>query len=414
MDIIQSLDQLDERLAACDAAASDAELRRIFSTFRMEPEPSDLDPFCDAYLAEQMKLYKRIAGKDYSFLNEVSTFDVEAAVRRPFPFITQNAEVTGNQLLAIGSLLRRLDVPVGGRILEFGPGWGNTTLAMAMCGFSVTAVDIEKNFCELIQRRAEQHSVSIEVVHGDFMWAESVEEPYDAAVFFECFHHCADHMRLLRALGSAVKPEGAIYFAGEPIDTSFPMPWGLRMDGESLWAIRKNGWLELGFRDDYFSRALRSLGWDAIKHASGDHFGANVWEAKRVNRFSVSIPADTRMLTIVGVQDARGITVETASDGWAFYGPYVRVPAGQWVATATFDSEYRPVGRGMVDVCHGADVKRVAAMEIDFAHMGVSSIELAFELDEAVTQLQMRFLCIEGVSFRLKHFELRAASGLRS
>src|SRR4051812_1444074 len=114
MHIIQSLDQLDERLAACDAAASDAELRQIFSTFRMVPEPSNLDPFCDAYLEEQMKFYKRIAGKDYSFLNEVSTFDVEAAVRKPFPFVTQSAEVTGNQLIAIGNLLRRLDVPAGG------------------------------------------------------------------------------------------------------------------------------------------------------------------------------------------------------------------------------------------------------------------------------------------------------------
>ena len=65
---------------------------------------------------------------------------------------------------------------------------------------------------------------------------------------------------LLRALRQAVMPEGRIFFGGEPITADFPMPWGLRLDGNSLWAIRKNGWLELGFREDYFARALAETG----------------------------------------------------------------------------------------------------------------------------------------------------------
>ena len=85
----------------------------------------------------------------------------------------------------------------------------------------------------------------VNAVNADFMWAETVEDPFDAAVFFESFHHCSDHMRLLRALRQAVKPDGRAYFAAEPILPDFPIPWGLRMDGESLWAIRSNGWMEL-------------------------------------------------------------------------------------------------------------------------------------------------------------------------
>jgi predicted O-methyltransferase YrrM len=29
------------------------------------------------------------------------------------------------------------------RVVEFGPGWGNSTLTMAMAGLDVTAVDVE-------------------------------------------------------------------------------------------------------------------------------------------------------------------------------------------------------------------------------------------------------------------------------
>jgi hypothetical protein len=34
----------------------------------------------------------------------------------------------------------------------------------------------------------------------------------------------------------------------------------LRLDGESLYQIRNNGWLELGFKEDYFVQLLESNG----------------------------------------------------------------------------------------------------------------------------------------------------------
>jgi SAM-dependent methyltransferase len=114
------------------------------------------------------------------------------------------------------------------------------------------------------------------------MWAEKVTKPFDAAVFFECFHHCADHNRLLKALRSAVKPGGKLYFAAEPILADFPVPWGLRADGESLWATRSNGWMELGFSESYFQEALRRAGWNASKHVYPDLAWAAVREARRI------------------------------------------------------------------------------------------------------------------------------------
>ena len=42
-------------------------------------------------------------------------------------------------------------------------------------------------------------------------------EPFDAAVFFESFHHCADHLAMLRRLHDIVRPGGVVLFASEPV-----------------------------------------------------------------------------------------------------------------------------------------------------------------------------------------------------
>lgn len=282
MQTLRNIEQLDERIAACVSAPSDAALRELFKTFKMMPPAVKDDPFSAEYAREQMELYERISGRQYRLENEETQLNVEELTHRPFPYCTDSLQVVGDQLVAIGSLLRRMNVPKAGRVLEFGPGHGNTTMALALAGYQVTAVDIEARYCDLIQRRAAKTGVEIEVINSDFMWSEQVTDPYDAVVFFECFHHCADHMRLLRALQQAVKPEGRVYFAGEPITNTFPVPWGLRLDGESLWAIRKHGWLELGFTETYFRKALAISGWNVTKFQSTETFAANVWEAERI------------------------------------------------------------------------------------------------------------------------------------
>jgi 2-polyprenyl-3-methyl-5-hydroxy-6-metoxy-1,4-benzoquinol methylase len=285
MKIITTLEELDAQIAACDAAATDADLRTVFRSFKMRHALRARDPFSKEYADAQFNLYEQIAGRSYRLENEETTFDVEQISSCPFPYSTGNTRIIGEQLLAIGSLLRHMRLPADGRILEFGPGWGNTTVALAQAGFHVTAVDIEPRFCELLARRASQLEVDIEIINDDFMWAEKVQERYDAIVFFECFHHCADHVRLLRALAEAVKPGGRIFFVGEPITHSFPIPWGLRLDGESLWAIRKHGWLELGFNEIYFRKVLASTGWCGIKYQSLSTSTATVWEVGRTEQF---------------------------------------------------------------------------------------------------------------------------------
>lgn len=282
--IIRTLADLDQMLRKLDAAhkISDDELRKLFPTFCMEfSSKVPNDPYSDEYAQKQFDLYHRISGRSYSIANEQSVFDVGSATVSPFPYYTKSCKTVGDHLTAIAHLIRVMDLKPGAKIVEFGPGWGNTTLVLAMMGFDVTAIDIESNFCDLINRRAKQAGVKICVINADFSWIEQITEPVDAVIFFESFHHCSDHLSLIKGLNNVVKADGKVYFASEPITPDFPIPWGVRLDGESLWAIRRNGWLELGFSEKYFLATLQKFNWVVDKHITSSLPWATVYEAKK-------------------------------------------------------------------------------------------------------------------------------------
>lgn len=139
--------KIDHFLIALEKASDDDELRRIFSTYNADCDlnvPSD--PYSETYRKKQFDLYESLAQKKYTPKNEVASFDVQAASISPFPYCHGSCETVGNQLMAIGFVIKTLSLPKGAKILEFGPGWGNTTIALEKMGFDVTAVDIEKNF----------------------------------------------------------------------------------------------------------------------------------------------------------------------------------------------------------------------------------------------------------------------------
>ena len=400
MQVIRSIGELDAKIEECNRAEaqSDDAMRAVFSSFRMDP-PDGLppDPFSESYRQAQLALYREIAGRAYDTANEVTAFDIDAALRRPFPFSTGSAVTTGEQLMAVGWLIRAMALPPGSRIVEFGPGWGNTTLALARLGHHVTVVDIEPHFCELLRRRAAQDGVEIEVVNDDFLWAERCGRRFDAALFYECFHHCADHLRLLRALREAVVPEGRVFFAGEPITRDFPMPWGLRLDGNSLWAIRKNGWLELGFRDDYFARALGECGWYGLRRACADPAWLTLWEARRRDQPVFRAGAgDTRLNTVAGRREGDAILLEGAA-GTGLFGPYITLPAGTYLARLRFRAGGRPGPRP--DGCrlqHGPAPAGGTADRWRDASARPAHLDLPFGAERDMETLEVRLFCEEG------------------
>ncbi|MGI4954466.1 MAG: class I SAM-dependent methyltransferase [Janthinobacterium lividum] len=391
MQVVDSLEKLDAILAECDAAPDDDALRAIFARFRMDPaawvaDGTKADPLGQDYHAGQMALYRRISGRAYALDNEETPFDVAAAVRRPFPYSTGSLGTAGQHLITIGQFLCGLDLPPGARVLEFGPGWGNLTLALAGLGYDVTAVDVEARFCTLIRERAARLDLPVKVINADFTWATSVAEPFDAIVFFECFHHAADHLHLLRTLHGALKPGGRIYLGAEPILADFPVPWGLRLDGQSLWSIRKFGWMELGFSDAYFERALAATGWRGTRL---DRPEPGTWVLRRTDE-PVRIPATSPKLgTVTGTRTARGIAVDTAAEGYCLFGPYMPLPAGRYVVAVEFDAGTPVTGSGVIDACVGSGSNVLASRGFSSGD-AMPPLSISFDLPAACTDLEVR------------------------
>ena len=192
----------------------------------------------------------------------------------PFPYQSGSLALVGRDLVARGHLLDCLAevMPAGaaGRVVEFGPGWGNLTEDMVATGLDVTAVELDEKFCRLIEDRC-QGPGRVSVVQDD-MLTFTAPEPFDAAVFFESFHHCADHLAMLGRLHDIVRPGGAVLFAAEPVQR-MDYPWGPRLDGLSVWSSRTHGWLELGFDVGYFDGALSRTGWTGRRMRLGAHMG---------------------------------------------------------------------------------------------------------------------------------------------
>jgi SAM-dependent methyltransferase len=224
------------------------------------------DPFSPAYAAEQWSLYRQVSGRaGYSATaSEQSKFDLESLVQRPFPYYTMSCETVGNQLVMQGLVIKHLGLRPESEVLEFGPGNGDLALSLALMGNQVTAVDISPDFIELIRRRAQQLGLAITLVCDNMLAFES-DKTYDAVVFFESFHHCAEHLEMLKRLHRLVKADGVVVFGFEPItrtaDSWGSYPWGIRLDGMSVWSARNFGWLELGFTEGYFLEALHRTGW---------------------------------------------------------------------------------------------------------------------------------------------------------
>jgi SAM-dependent methyltransferase len=412
MQVIRTIAELDRKIAECDAAAaiSDDALRAVFGTFGME-SPADLpaDPFAPQYRLRQLELYRQITGDAYSTTKEATKFDVAAALHRPFPFTTNSSATAGEYFMAIGFMLKTMSLPPGARLLEFGAGWGFTSLWLAQLGHHVTVVDIEPCFCDLIARRAAHEGVAIEIINADFFWVEGSGREFDAALFYDSFHHCSDHIRLLSALREAVAPEGRIFFGAEPIVPDFPLPWGLRLDGWSLWGIRKHGWMELGFRDDYFAHALWQTGWFGRKIAVMGVDRLRVWEAHHRSAAVFWFPTtDPRLHTQVGTRRDGAIVLDGAAKGTGLFGPYIDLPAGRYVARLCFRPNTTLEGCAVMDVACDTGRTRLAHASID-TRRGVRPphiTEMTFASDTDLNGVEVRLLCEAGFSATLESVEI--------
>lgn len=396
METISSLAQIDAKLRQIGEAWGQSQdaVRDVFGSFTMDFKEfyRDLprDPFSPEYHDFQMRMYDTLAGKKYEVTNEVTPVDVGPSVTCPFPYVSRSNEIAGAHLSSLGFIIRGMKLAPGSRVIEFGAGWANTTITLALLGHQVTVVEIEPRFCDLIRQRARLNNVEIEVINSDFFSCESMTEQFDAALFYECFHHCSDHVRLLRGLQKLVKPAGALYLGSEPITPQFPVPWGLRLDGESLWAIRQNGWMELGYREDYFREALRRTGWYvASLQRSVDCDFSNLWTLKRTVDGRIELRAQDATLFTSGTKRPGGPITLDAATGHVLWGPYLDLGAGSWEVQLGLVPGSPRRGLVLADVCGKGGETVFAQTELDLGHSG-DVITVPFSLAQPTSRLEAR------------------------
>lgn len=238
------------------------ELSALWKKFSFAYTMQTDDPFSDAYRQEVTELYQKLVDTPYDVQNELTSSHLsDEAFARGFPWTSDNLGVVAHE---IGKAVQGFRViaqhaPHAKSIIEFGAGWGNTAIPMARAGMDVCAVDIDQAFLKRIANEAKALSAPLRTYHADFLEAASNPgQRYDVALFSSSFHHCLEFQDLLTHIRENVLTEnGVIAFFAEPISNGFSFPWGLRYDGEAVWAITCNKWLELGFREDFFLDLLK-------------------------------------------------------------------------------------------------------------------------------------------------------------
>lgn len=233
-----------------------------------------LDPNADEYARQQHALWRLLSGRERRYAPEVDEKEAPLgnvdAVRYPGYYIRRDREtvrLAADQIIATGMILKHSGVKPGDHALEYGAGFGQTALTLARLGVNVDTVDISPTFCESVRKQAEFFHVPLTVFEGRFGWNPRGDQKYDLILFYEAFHHCADFRSVVLDIKRHLAPGGRILLVGEPIlrnaSRYVPYPWGLRLDAEPIAQVRRFGWLELGFTEEYILRLFTDAGFVA-------------------------------------------------------------------------------------------------------------------------------------------------------
>lgn len=231
---------------------------QFFGGLQYEPSvPLDqqANPTSPEYLRQQMALYAEIAGHDYQDVRDEQTPGVfgDRLLHAPNAYNLASPAAYAEHCVAIGLLVRKLDLPRGSRILELGSGWGVVQEFLAACGFETIGIDANPDFVATCNARLERLGFGTRVEVGTF---DSVRRDtrgvFDAVVAYEAFHHAVDAYDLLKRSVGCLTDDGVFALAAEPFNDYY-CSWGLRLDPMSIYCVRKFGWFESGWSPEYMA-----------------------------------------------------------------------------------------------------------------------------------------------------------------
>lgn len=263
------------------------ELRDLWSKTQLPYQFYNSDPFSNEYRQEVIRIYESLCSKPYSVTNELtSTLQSPDDFQLGYPWISKDLRIVAQEL---GKAVQAIKViaehnPNARTFCEFGSGWGNLAVPLARSGMDVTVVDIDSGFLARTHNELVPINIKINSVHADFCTATELlkGQLFDAIIFSSSFHHCLDFLSLLEKIrDNMLSPSGSIYFFAEPVYEQLSFPWGIRYDGESLWAVTCNSWLELGFREDFFKSIFARLSLSISGFEDNSGLCGKYWIAKK-------------------------------------------------------------------------------------------------------------------------------------
>lgn len=282
-EIFAFIDQSPADVAAEDHARMGA--------LRMQPAEigllNRLDPFSADYRKLCEALYLRIAQRavyDPSLDEKSGLGEAPDVWRGVTPFAFRSSRFVAEFLASWAAIFDALEMSEGQSILEYGPGSGQILLMLARSGMASYGVDIDQDSLDVVRRQSDAMNLAVALDRAEFGGGFDGRR-FDRILFYEAFHHALKFETLLLGLHDRLNPGGKLLLAGEPIvavgESSVPYPWGPRMDGLSLYCIRRRGWMELGFQADFFVSLMMRCGW-LVRHRPSPVYRANVYVAETI------------------------------------------------------------------------------------------------------------------------------------
>ena len=286
---LTSFDQLTPKLDEAEQkqGISDDAFRQSVSSWHLSPAilgEIPKDSSSSEFRAFQLELYERLTNNEYNVANEETVFNFDHEILWPYPYGTKSAQTVGTHLMGHGWLVKKMNLPPESRVLEIGSGYGSLTIHLASMGYRVTCLDLCSSLLNFIKARAVHLPQQVKTICGDMATVE-IGDTFDAVIFNSSLHHSLEHRAVIQRLDTILAPNGIVALTAEPVVADHseyvPYPWGIRLDGLSIWSICKWGWLELGFQESYFIHLFEDTGWKLTRHNLGLSGHTDVWIATR-------------------------------------------------------------------------------------------------------------------------------------
>lgn len=102
------------------------------------------------------------------------------------------------------------------KALDFGAGTGNLTGKLLNMGYTVTAIDISREMCEILEKKYEQYLISKQLtVLNSPIEKVNFDKEFDLITCYSVLHHLPDYIKTLRRLSGFLKKGGVMYLDHE-------------------------------------------------------------------------------------------------------------------------------------------------------------------------------------------------------